>query len=1092
MNRQGLFNLAVMVLITLVVFSTSFGSPSDLRDYKNYVNLTYDEELNMITDVEPEATIFIENAFSYGLLKQQHIVKILPIDAKEVTIEPELISGILVGDFKVYRVEYVYEPEYYEICFGKTEVDLKCNKTEYTKTIETREEGNTFNRTGTFIIEYNTLPNSEGKLDLTICLDKQCYTYDPWWSSSYAYRKTITMNGALLPTSTNHNPLLIKLNSTNFNFSRIQSDCDDIRFTDSGDTTEYAFDNEVCNTTTQVANFWVDVGAQTGTFVLRIYYGNPSATSGESPSTTWDDWAVVYNFQNGLDDSLGVNPLQTLQNGVYTQTACPAGYCVRQTTGALSIYRSNTFSNLGVGNSTRIFQVLVNSTSLSDRLYASTQDNAGTFGVGLDDWYSGGFDSKITAWCINSNLNVYDNATAYNSPTNTWELLWAQYRRRNVDGLKLIHNGTHVGTTSTFTTPAYDLFDDDSGINFEIGMENGMIDFVRIDHTYMGDTTEVTGRNNVTRQMLFNNPALFTIGSEESVPTITVFIEEPSNGLTYTYTPTLRFRPVTNNATQVNCSVNINTNITNLFNIANNTLTNLSLYNIYDNDTQANSASINCSATTILGYHYGSNSTTFGLNFYNLFWQSPQSFNGNVTDNTLQIFNLTMNIVNTSELNISGLNPWIFGWNYTLYTDGFTKLTPNNDTVNFLRNLTMPTLNTTFNATIDVGWLIYVSNALTGLVYGAVSPIKQQTVSRAWVGNCSTIGIPTINFTFYDEQTLDPLLGYLDLSLSLNLDVIKQFSFDLNNQTNFTLCLYPNWATYPSTMNMTYYATGYVPRDKDLTIITLTNTSQNYDLYLLSDTEYSTVVFTIEDAIGIKQINTTMKVYKYAEALSEYILLDEGITDDYGVTVMPLELNLEYKLEFYQNNTLVHSEFKYVTSTAELIKIGTLTDPDFMNYDTTNYTYSFNNATNTTVLTVTDSSPFFNSSWLTVEKLGLLGNTLICNSTNLTCYLGNQTGVYSLILIVNYTTGYYKIVFNTLINLEGDTLNIGSTGIILGFIFLGTLVMLGLEFGDVAGLIGAVFGLLLNVLIGLWDIGITLVVGTVLMVAIIIALRGRT
>lgn len=91
------------------------------------------------------------------------------------------------------------------------------------------------------------------------------------WFSGYQYRQKIMVNNS----STNQ--ILINLNTSSLiSAGKLQSDCDDIRFTDAGGQSLNYWIEGGCNTTS--TNIWVDT-KQSGHYPLFMYYGNSSASS---------------------------------------------------------------------------------------------------------------------------------------------------------------------------------------------------------------------------------------------------------------------------------------------------------------------------------------------------------------------------------------------------------------------------------------------------------------------------------------------------------------------------------------------------------------------------------------------------------------------------------------------------------------------------------------------------------------------------------------------------------------------------------------------------------------------------------------------
>ena len=109
----------------------------------------------------------------------------------------------------------------------------------------------------------------------------------PWYDEGWHYRKpiVITNNGAALA----YYQILIKMDNSNFNFSRAKTDGSDVRFTHSDGTTELRNWIESWDNANHLAYIWVRVPAlATGNTTIYIYYNNPQAFAVSSGTTTFD------------------------------------------------------------------------------------------------------------------------------------------------------------------------------------------------------------------------------------------------------------------------------------------------------------------------------------------------------------------------------------------------------------------------------------------------------------------------------------------------------------------------------------------------------------------------------------------------------------------------------------------------------------------------------------------------------------------------------------------------------------------------------------------------------------------------------------
>ena len=114
-----------------------------------------------------------------------------------------------------------------------------------------------------------------------------------WWNESWKYRMNITINNQVASDLTNYT-LLIKLNSTNVgsNFNWTE-DKNATRFTyynsSSDNETSIPYWIESWNSTSEEAKIWVKVPyiPASGSSLIYLYYGNPSASSESNGTATF-------------------------------------------------------------------------------------------------------------------------------------------------------------------------------------------------------------------------------------------------------------------------------------------------------------------------------------------------------------------------------------------------------------------------------------------------------------------------------------------------------------------------------------------------------------------------------------------------------------------------------------------------------------------------------------------------------------------------------------------------------------------------------------------------------------------------------------
>lgn len=125
-----------------------------------------------------------------------------------------------------------------------------------------------------------------------------------WFNSSWSYAQNITINSSYIDEELSNFPILVNLSSSNFNFSNAQTDGDDLRFTDAGNTTTLDYEIEYYDATAEEAYVWVEVPtvSDTSDTVIIMYYGNAGASAGENAEGVWANYdGVIHLSETGSD-----------------------------------------------------------------------------------------------------------------------------------------------------------------------------------------------------------------------------------------------------------------------------------------------------------------------------------------------------------------------------------------------------------------------------------------------------------------------------------------------------------------------------------------------------------------------------------------------------------------------------------------------------------------------------------------------------------------------------------------------------------------------------------------------------------------------
>ncbi len=141
-----------------------------------------------------------------------------------------------------------------------------------------------------------------------------------WWNASWQYRKKLTLN--LTGETLNDFPVLVILNSSNFDYSKTKSDGSDLRFISQDTATVLNYHIEKWEPTT-TSTIWVKVPrilANTNNWIW-LYYGNPTALDIQNKSGTFDsNYLAAWHL-----DETGNAIDSTINNNTASCTICPLG-----------------------------------------------------------------------------------------------------------------------------------------------------------------------------------------------------------------------------------------------------------------------------------------------------------------------------------------------------------------------------------------------------------------------------------------------------------------------------------------------------------------------------------------------------------------------------------------------------------------------------------------------------------------------------------------------------------------------------------------------------------------------------------------------
>ena len=278
------------------------------------------------------------------------------------------------------------------------------------------------------VIQITTNTYEAGLTLLNATINNATPTFSEWVLPSgpdYNYRKTITINNAMVSGSADHTdfPLLVSIqNDPSLNSVAVQASGQDIRFTTIDDTLiDYEITSFSNNHTSGSLSAWVKIptlSASTDT-QIHMYYSNPIVADGQNATAVWDsDYVGVWHYDGDILDSTGNNNDGTNYDSIVTTGIIGGG---RSFDG--NDYISYDDSIFPSGSSPRTLSAWVSHSNLLTTVQAplvyGTGDTGQAYGLFQKDseLIVGGYSDDITLNTIPTINNWYHLAMTYDGTT---------------------------------------------------------------------------------------------------------------------------------------------------------------------------------------------------------------------------------------------------------------------------------------------------------------------------------------------------------------------------------------------------------------------------------------------------------------------------------------------------------------------------------------------------------------------------------------------------------------------------------------------------------------------------------------------------
>ena len=386
-----------------------------------------------------------------------------------------------------------------------------------------------------------------------------------------------------------------------------------------------------------------------------------------------------------------------------------------------------------------------------------------------------------------------------------------------------------------------------------------------------------------------------------------------------------------------------------------------------------------------------------------------------------------------------------------------------------------------------------------------------QEVNRTYIELCdATYPTPIINFTTKDAENPFPVLDATfksawDWHVSSGTGNIQRNNSheDVNENVNeFDFCTKNYTESFQVYSNIEVDATAYAKNFHYLSNATITNTTEEIDLYLLNDSKATLTILEVRDSTQNPLENILIQIQLYDIGTDTFYTIGMAKTSFAGEDVVYLNwYDSLYKFILIQNGSVVKTTNPYkISESPQIFEIEDTVTFSFEKFRNFLYSLVYNDATSNFVLTFTKPSGLVDDGCLRVTKRTPKGDTEICltcessSSATLYCNIGSEgNGTF---IATFYATGSYYLI-DWIAETIGESFS-DEIFALLGtedatayaFLFSGVVVSMFL-ISPVLAVIGAILGLLGAAALGFTLFDYSIYMGMVILGGIVIWILRR-
>jgi len=423
-------------------------------------------------------------------------------------------------------------------------------------------------------------------------------------------------------------------------------------------------------------------------------------------------------------------------------------------------------------------------------------------------------------------------------------------------------------------------------------------------------------------------------------------------------------------------------------------------------------------------------------------------YNNYTYETSNEYFSTNVSLLEGTTIYIAELS-----YNNTHYTGTATDIGSNDWFIN--HSIDIPLISTAKN--LSFHWrLTYQKNDGTFVYQNLTS--HQQRIEPIALGDCTgNMTTVTLNFTSWDEELLTKLSGFnFEATFHYWLGhggTKENVSFNNPNIQNKSICINPSHISYYLTDSDIDYSanfTGYVDRSYYFENDTLTNVTQDIELYLLNSSDSTSFILKVLDQNQQAVENAIIYSDRYYPGLGEYKTVQIAKTNENGKSIGFFKTEtVDYRFTIEKSGVteLIAPKQKIIpeeTPYTLLFTIGvSLETPwaDFEDLEGLDYSLLFNSTSNITTFTYIDTSGNFTQGRLLVKELMYnQSDIVICNTTStsatatITCdasgYSGSFIAQAFITRTVEKTISVLPFIISTIVQV------MGLLGLMLGWFII--------------------------------------------------------